>query len=299
MTNPFAPNVPAQAEAPQQQAPAGNPFAQQAPQQQYAPAAPQQQNPYAGAQQQVQQGIHPVQQAAAPAYAPPAPPQQVQQPQQGGNPFQGAGYAPPPGVSHMQHVAATYQQQAAPAQQRQAAPPPLGQLNAAPAPVVGGGQGPNLVAMYGRLVIAFPLAIETVPRNPKYITDQQRAQGNVTQERMTVTFVVLDDGHGGNSAIAYGGAPHEMPPRPHTQSAPLPALSQALWISQSRMVQQLRPFLPAGSGAAPGMAVGRIVKSGPAHNDPWYLESANDRDMVIAQYYIDAVARGEFPHPLA
>lgn len=285
MTNPFAPQVPAAEQAPAQQAPqayaapapaAGNPFAQQqAPQQQYAPpapAAPGGGNPFA--QQQAPQ------QAPAGPYG--APQQQVQQ-------WAGtAAYAPPTPVQQ-----APVQQYAPPAPL-----PALGQVNAAPPPVVSDGRGAKLADMYGRLVVMFPLSCEQVPRNPQYITPDQRAAGNVNQDRMTVTVVVLDDGQGGMSPIAFGGAPYELPPRPHTESAPLPYVRKGMWINQSRLISQLRPSLPA-PGGAPQVVCGRVVKTGPERNAPWYLAPASEQDLALANRYMQGAASGEFPHPFA
>lgn len=266
MTNPFAPNVPsAPAEAPQQ---APNPFGQQQPQ--YAPpagnpyatpAAPQQGNPYGGQPQQ---------------YAAPAPAQQQYAPQQ-----QVQQYAAPAAPVH------------------QGPPPALGQLNTAPPPVVGEGKGARLADMFGRLVLVFPLSIARVPRNPQYITNEQRAQGNIEQDRLTATVVVLDDGQGGMNPIWYGGNPAAFPVVPPTDSAPLPYVRKGMWINQSRLISQLRDFLPAGAGQPGGMIAGRVHKAGPNNNDPWYLIAATDAEMHRAQQYLDAVAAGHLPHPLA
>ena len=245
-------------EQPQQPAAAPNPFAQQ----QAAPAAPQG-NPFA-------------QQQAPQAYAP------QQQ------------YAPTP------QQQAPVQQYAAPAaaQQYSAPPPAIGGVVGAPAPVVSDGKGAKLADMYGRLVIMFPHKLDRVPRNPQYITAEQRAAGNIEQDRATVTVVVLDDGQGGMSPIAFGGAPYELPPRPHTDSAPLPYVRKGMWINQSRLISQLTPSIPA-PGGAPSPVCGRVVKTGPARNDPWYLAAATEQDLALANRYLQGVAAGEFPHPLA
>lgn len=287
-SNPFAQAVAPPAEAaqpasaPQQQAPQSNPYAQQ----QAAPAAaPATTNPFGTAVPQQQ-------------YAPPA-----------ANPYAVPGtgaYGPPPGVSHMEHVAmqqayappATPVQQAAPA----AAPPALdpSMLRGAPAPIVGEGRGAKLAHMYGRLVLVFPLSITTKPRNPQFITPEQRQRGDLTQEQVTATFVVLDDGRGGMQPIAFGGDPTAFPPVPDNESAPLPYVRKALWVTQSRVISQLRDFLPnAATGQPGGMICGRVVKTGPARNDPWYIAGASDAEIHIVQQYMQAVAGGHCPHPLA
>jgi hypothetical protein len=252
----------------------GNPFAPQQPAPAPAPAA----NPYA-------------QQPAAPAAAP-------------ANPF-GAGVPQQPAANPyaqpVQQQAPAYPQQAAApaAQVPQTAPPPLtGTATAAGAPPPTGGKGAKLADMYGRLVLIFPLSITTKPRNPQYITAEQRQRGQLTEEQLTATVVVLDDGQGGMQPIAFGGSLHTFPQVPHTDSEPLPYVRKAMWLSQTKLIEQLRASLPAGPGAAPGMICGRIVKAGPAQNDPWYLQGATEAELGLANSYITMVGNGTFPHPL-
>lgn len=263
--NPFAQAVAPTAE-PAQQSPAANPYAQQqAPAPAAAPAA--QPNPFAV-------GVPQQQAAPAPqAYAPTATPQQQ---------FYGA--QPPAPV-------------------QQAAPPAAldpSQLRGAPAPIVGEGRGAKLAHMYGRLVLVFPLSITRKPRNPQFITPEQRQRGDLEQEQVTATFVVLDDGQGGMQPIRFGGDPSAFPPVPDTESAPLPYVRKALWVTQSRVISQLRDFLPnAATGQPGGMVCGRMVKTGPQRNDPWYIATATDAEIALAQQYMQAVASGACPHPLA
>jgi hypothetical protein len=188
----------------------------------------------------------------------------------------------------------------APAQAPAAAPPALNMsgLQAAGAPVVGEGGGAKLADMYGRLVLVFPLGVARVPRNPQFITQEQRNRGDLEQDRMTATVVVLDDGQGGMQPIAYGGAPYALPPKPHTESAPLPYVRKGMWINQSRLISQLRDFI-AQPGQAPGMICGRVVKAGPAQNDPWYLDGAKPEELALAGKYLEMVQAGHFTHPLA
>lgn len=252
-----------------------NPFAPQgapAEQQQAAPA-----NPFG-------QGVAVQQQAA---------------PQAAGNPFGAAPQTPAAAFP-----AATQQQAAAPATQ-QAAPPPMldpNALRAAAAPVISTGKGPDLAAMYGRLVLMFPHSLTRVPRKPEHITAEQRAAGNVEQDQMTTTVVVLDSGPGtapGTGSIPWGGKPHALGGEPHTNNDPLPYVRKGMWINQSRLISQLRDFMPAHPGAAPGMITGRLVKTGPESNAPWYLTTATAEEMAITQQYLTAVGQGVFPHPLA
>jgi hypothetical protein len=286
--NPFAQAVqpPAeQAPAPAPvAAPVANPYAQQAAP--AAPAAPQGGNPFGAAV--------PAQQYAAPApqaYAPPAPQPQYGQPQ-------APAYGQPQQPQQPQQYAPPVQQQAAPA----APPTPLdpSMLRGAPAPIVGEGRGAKLAHMYGRLVLVFPLSLTRKPRNPQFITPEQRQRGDLEQEQVTATFVVLDDGAGGMQPIRFGGDPSAFPPVPDTESAPLPYVRKGLWVTQSRVISQLRDFLPDPSTGRPGgMICGRVVKTGPARNDPWYITGASDAEIGLAQQYMQLVAAGTYPHPLA
>ena len=291
--NPFAQNVPAAAEAAQPAGAAPNPFAQQ----QAAPAATPQANPYAPQQQAPQAYAPPAavpqqgapnpyaQQQAAPAYAPhPAPQGPYGQTPQA--------YAPPA-------------QQAPPQQSYpHAAPPALGTASAPPPPIAGGGKGAKLADMYGRLVIVFPLALQRVPRNPKFVTDAQRAAGDLEQDRMTATVVVLDGGSVDNmTPLAWGGNPYALGGSPHTESSPLPYIRQGMWLNQSQVIGQCSPYLPGrergGPNGAPGAVVGRIVKSGPGQNDPWFITTPTEAEIGLANNYLGLVSEGRFPHPLA
>lgn len=191
---------------------------------------------------------------------------------------------------------------AAPVAQAPATAPPafdFGRLASAPAPIVGEGRGAQLADMYGRLVLIFPLSLSRVPRNPSFITPEQRQRGDLEQDRLTATVVVLDDGQGGQTPIAYGGKPYAIPSTPHTDSAPLPYIRKAMWINQSRLIGQLRDSLPATPGGAPGMIAGRVAKVGPAQNDPWFLVGATEAEVATVRYYLEAVQAGQQPHPLA
>jgi hypothetical protein len=292
--NPFANNVPAQTAQPaapaQQQAP-NNPFAQQA-----APAAPQQAPQAYAPQQQAPAAGNPfAQQQAAPA-------PQAYAPQQTGPGLYGQphaptpSYVPPQGVTHEQHVANTYQQQQA--------PPALGTASAPPPPVSGGGKGAKLADMYGRLVVIFPMMLQRVPKNAKFVTDADRQSGNLEQDRMTATVVVLDGGRVGDmTAIGWGGNPHGLPPTPHTDYSPLPYVRKGMWLNQSQLIGQCSPYLPGrergGPNGAPGAVVGRLVKTGPQQNDPWFITTPTDDELNLANQYLQLVSAGQFPHPLA
>lgn len=239
---------------------------------------------------------------AAPAnpFGPGVPAAPAQQPQAApGNPYgqpqQQAQYqAPAPAT-------APQQQYQAPAPQQQAAAPALnmGDLRSAGAPIVGNGRGAALPDMYGRLVLVFPLSLTRVPKKAEHITPEQRAAGNVDQDQLTATVVVLDDGNGGMAPIWYGGKPHLLGGAPHTDSAPLPYVRKAMWLNQSRLVSQLRDFLPTGGPGTGGMICGRVVKAGPENNAPWYLQGANEQELALAGKYLELVQSGTYEHPLA
>lgn len=267
--NPFGPAVPTQAPptAPPAQAPPqqGSPFGQ--PQQ----APPAQPAPYGGWPQ------------PDPRQAPPAAPQQAPQPQAYGTPGQ-------PGSSQW------------PAGAQAATPPALGAFGTpGPPPPAGSGSGAKIADMYGRLVILFPMMIERgLPS-----TFKDNNGGPKTQDRITATVVVLDDGRGGQSPIEFGGDMTKFPPVAHTASEPLPYLRKGLHVWQSSIIKQIESWLPGGAnapqdGRTPGMVLGRVAKDGPERTDPWYLRSeVTTQDTVLANYYIQAVAEGRFPHPLA
>jgi hypothetical protein len=266
MTNPFAPQPAAPAPAPV----GTNPFGPATPVEPAAPA-PAPGNPF---------GPGP---AAPPApYAPPAP-----------------AYVPP---SNPPAPAPAYGQPASnggspwPAGAQAAPPPTLGRAAAPAPPSEGGGRGAKLPDMYGKLCIVIPTAYDPArQKNAQFI----KAGESTTQRQMTVTFVVIDDGtFRGQRPIEFGGKPYAMPPTPHNQSAPLPYINKGVWINQTRMIDQLMPNLPGGPKAGE-IVVGRPFKTSPEHNAPWYLSTPTHEELVFAQLYLDAVAAGHLPHPLA
>ena len=277
--NPFAQNVPATEQQAQPAAPVANPYAQQqaAPaQQQYTPPAQQAQaapNPFAAQQQAA-----PV---APQAYAPAQPVQQQ--------------YAAPA------HVQQPVQPISPPAH---AAPPALGTASAPPPPPPSGGKGPTLPDMYGRLVIIFPHVVQNVPRRADLITDEQRARGDVSQDRMTATVVVLDGGRTDlMTPIAFGGKPHILGGDPHDQSAPLPYVRKGMWINGRKVIAQVSDYMPGrplgGPNGTPGAAVGRLVKEAPEQNAAWYLTTPTEQELALANAYLGLVMQGQYPHPLA
>ncbi len=216
----------------------------------------------------------------------PAQPQQQTAP--AGNPFG----APAP---------AAPQAYAPPAPQAYAPPAPaldLNRLAPAPAPIVGEAGGADLEAMFGRLLLIFPLQIERVP--PYKGQEVRSADG--MRDRLTATVVVLDDGRGGQSPIQWGGNLYGPPSqqRPHTDSAPLPYIRKAMWLNQSRLISQLRGELPTpANGNVPGMIAGRLSRAGQETNAAWYLIGATESEVALVRQYLEAVQAGHVPHPLA
>lgn len=212
------------------------------------------------------------------------------------NPFGGAQQAPPAAA------AVTPAWLAAPPTAAEipaptAAAPRLGSFAPAAPVTIGGGSGAKLADMYGRLVLVLPLSISIVPKATMYITPEQAAAGQTTQPRMVATFVVLD----GESPIAFGGDLYAFPQKPHTKSEPLPHVSKALWISQSKLLEQTAEALAQAQahGAGAGMVLGRLLRGGNEKNSPWILGEYSAEDAQRAQYYLDGVASGQFPNPLA
>lgn len=253
----------------------------------------------------------PAQQYAEPA---PAAPAQISNPFGPGTPAAPApqAYAPPAPAPVAAPQYAPAQQGYAPQQTAPAPTAPQGYAGPAlnmdalrpagtPSPS-GSGGGAKLADMYDRLVLVFPHTVETVSRNPQFITPEQRAKGQLTEERVVATVVVLDMGPGTSPAgafIDFGGAPYDIPPRPHTTREPLPYVRKAMWITQSKLVEQLKPHLPAAMGGTQGMVAGRVVKQGSDRNSPWYLAGATEAELDLCRQYMAGVGVGHFPHPLA
>lgn len=189
---------------------------------------------------------------------------------------------------------------------QQTTPPALdlNRLSSAPAPIIGEGGGAKLNDMFGRLLLLFPLRLDRVPefKSSNGQTDQnRRPSADGLRNQITATVVVLDDGNGGHSPIQWGGdiyAPPQLQ-KPHTDSAPLPYVRKAMWLSQSRLISQLRDSLPTTPGQAPGMIAGRLSKAGNGPTDAWYLIGATEQEVALVRTYLELVQAGQYPHPLA
>ena len=181
-------------------------------------------------------------------------------------------------------------------------PPALnvGALGTVAPPAAGGADGADLWAMFGWLVLILPTHIETVAKPAQYITEKDRQNGTLTRERITANVVVIGDPNGGTADLQWGGDPRALPvgSKPHTHTDPLPYVRKGMWLS-GKLVGQLRGGLPPAPGQAPSPLVGRVMKDGPDKTDPWFIITATDEDLARARYYLEAVGRGQFPHPLA
>jgi hypothetical protein len=251
-----------------------------------------------------------------PAPSQPAPTQQPPSPFAPPAPAQPAapGYAPP-APTQAPTAPAPYGQPGAPGSSQWpagATPAPAGTPGGPPAPLAGNfvpvgppppasdGAGAKLADMFGRLVILFPQSIQyNLPS--KFPNDDGTPK---VQNRITACAVVLDDGQGGQQPIAFGGNLTKFPHVPHTNSEALPYVRKGLHIWFGSIIKQIEPWLPGGAnapadGRTPGMVLGRVWKDGPDKTDPWYLRDATQNDVELANYYINGVATGQFPHPLA
>lgn len=181
-------------------------------------------------------------------------------------------------------------------------PPALGTgtLNSVAPPAPSGAAGADLWAMYGWLVMILPTHIESVPIPENYKTDRDRANGRTHRERITANVIVIGDPQGGTAKLGYGGDPRALPAgsKPHTEWADLPYVRKGMWLS-GKLIGQLKPGLPPAPGAAPSPLIGRVMKDGPDKTDPWYLTPATEEELARGRYYLEAVGRGQFPHPLA
>jgi hypothetical protein len=242
-----------------------NPFLPQQPPAQPAPAQPQQPyappaqpgNPYAQPQQP--QG-NPYAQPQQPQYAPPAP----QQPQ----------YAPPGQYTQQP----TQQPYGAPATALQARP---GQFSTPPPPSASGSSNmPKIGDLQGRLLIVLP---ETIQRQ---IPSRFTGPGGVPQmqDKLTATVIVLD---GGNGPLTWTRAAQGQQPVSQTQAAPY--VIKGLWIQQTKLIEQLEEPLAMRLRGEPGIALGRLWKTGPSNSDPYVLAQPQPHEVAEYDAYVSQV----------
>lgn len=206
------------------------------------------------------------QQPAAPA---PAQPQYTQQPGQQQNP---------------------YAQQAAPQQQfygatPQAAPTPVttnlvaqpGQFTTPPPPsATGSGNLPKIGDLQGRLLIVLPESLQRgLPS--RFMGTNGQPQ---TVDRLTATVVVLDGG-----PLQWGGTQ----PGSQRQHAEVPYVIKGLWIQQTKLIEQLDEPLRMRLNGQPGLALGRLWKTGTAASDPYVLAAPDQNDAAQYDRYVSQV----------
>ncbi len=205
--------------------------------------------------------------APAPAPAAPAPQHYTQAPQQApGNPYgapaQNGGSPWPQGATAgAPGLVATAGQFST--------PPP-------PSETTGGGM-PKVADLQGRLVIFLP---ESIQRGvPSRFTDPATGQPQL-QDKMIATAIVLD-----------GGPLTWVPKRQGQAQAPqtgnVPMVIKGLWITQSKLIEQLTEALNLRQQGSPrGLALGRVWKAGTAHSDPYVMAPANMAEVALFDQYV-------------
>lgn len=138
-------------------------------------------------------------------------------------------------------------------------------------------RGPRLRDMYGRLLLIIPHKLEEGLPN--------RLQVGTTQDRMTADVIILD-----GDPIHFGGAPEKVPPKPHTQFAPIPHKNARMFISSVGLISQCRDALAQKvSRGRPGMVLGRLgvgEAKDEGQNAPYVLSPPTDADKVLARQYL-------------
>lgn len=104
---------------------------------------------------------------------------------------------------------------------------------------------------------------------------------------MTADVIILDGG-----PIAFGGAPEDVPPRPHTQTAQVPHKNTRMFVSAVGLISQCREALAKKRDTGvPGMVLGRLgvgEAKDPGQNAPYILTPPTDADKAIARQYLAA-----------
>lgn len=207
--------------------------------------------------------------------APPAQPQQnpyaQQQPQYTQQPAQNP-YAPHPAPTGPYGQTAPA---APPAANNLVAQP--GQFSTPPPPSASGsGNMPKIGDLQGRLLIIMP---ESLQRGllSRFTNRDGSPQA---QDRLTATVVVLDGG-----PLQWGGTQ----PGSARQNADVPYVIKGLWIQQTKLIEQLNEPLQIRLGGGPGLALGRLWKTGTEQNAPYVLATPNDQDVQAYNAYVSQV----------
>ncbi len=227
-----------------------NPFMPQAP----APAAPQPQgNPFAPQQPQQAPPVQP-QYTQQPAQQPQQQPQAY--PNNGGSPWPQGATAGGPGLV---------------AQPGQFSTPP-------PPSASGQGGQPRVADLQGRLLIVLPESIQRgVPS--RYLGQNGQAQ---TQDRLTATVIVHDGG-----PLAWFPKANGQTMAQRTENVPY--VIKAMWIQQTKLIEQLEEPLRLRLQGQPGIALGRLWKAGPGANDPYVMAPPNPQDVALYDQYVSQV----------
>lgn len=217
-------------------------------------------------------------------FLPQQPQQPAQQPQQ--NPYQqqpaapANPYAPAPAAPQQYTQQPAQQYAAQPAAQQYAAPAanvPVaqpGQFLAPPPPsATGSGNIPKIGDLQGRLLIVMP---ETVVRG---VASKFQGQGGQQQfmDRMTCTIIVLDGG-----PLSWGGTT----PGSQRQTVNTPHVVKGIWVQQTKLVEQLEEALRVRQSGGPGLALGRLWKTGPSNNDPYVLAAPQPQEIEQYNAYV-------------
>ena len=219
------------------------------------PAAPaQQQNPYAAPAAPANPYAPAAPAAPGNPYAPAAQPQYTQQPVQ--YPGQNQSAPVPPGGNGL------------------VAQP--GQFTTPPPPSPSGGNLPKISDLQGRLLIVMPESMQHGVAS-KFTNRDGSPQ---FQDRITATVVVLDGG-----PLQWGG----MQPGSARQQGDVPYVIKGLWIQQSKLIEQLGEPLRMRLDGQPGLALGRLWKTGTAASDPYVLATPSAEDVAQYDRYVTQV----------
>jgi hypothetical protein len=154
-----------------------------------------------------------------------------------------------------------------------------GEFLAPPPPSASGsGNLPSIGDLQGKLLIIMP---ESVKRGvPSRFTNNGVPQ---TQDQMTCTIVVLDDGQGGQLTFM---PKQNGQPTGQAQTVQLPYVIKGKWITQRKLVEQLEQALSMRLAGQPGLVFGRLWKTGTSNNDPYVLAQPQPHEVEIYNRYV-------------
>lgn len=183
-------------------------------------------------------------------------------------------YAPPPQSVQPQYAPQT-QYSGNPAGNGLVAQPgqfvPIGEP-----PADAAGNIPRLSDLTSRLLLFLPERLESAVPS-KFRNDDGSVR---TQPRMTATVIVLDGG-----PVIWGG---QTPEKPRMQEQ-VPYVIKGMWINQTKIISQLDAALQLRLSGGPGLAIGRLWKTGTEQNSPYVLQEPSAQDVQIYNQYVSAV----------